>query len=283
MKIAHLIAVHKNPLQVKRLVDQLLTKDCDIYIHIDKKIDIDSFKAVLSDQRVYFISNRIAVNWGGYSQVKATIVSIKQILENRQTYDYINFISGQDYPIKPLDQFYDYLQLNIGNEYLEYIHAEEKVEETRLRIYKYNFNDFNFKGKYVLQKILNKILPDRKFPILEYKMVVKSNWFTITPECAKYVLDFLDQNPKVVSFFKYGWGVDEFVFQTITYNSYLKDRIVNNNLRYIDWSAQLPSPKTLDHSDIEKLSTSDKFFARKFDVNVDSKILDMLDSKIKTL
>jgi hypothetical protein len=55
--------------------------------------------------------------------------------------------------------------------------------------------------------------------------------------------------------------------------------LINNNLRYIDWSENQSSPKTITVKDKEKLMESNAFFARKFDMNIDADILDFLDNK----
>lgn len=61
---------------------------------------------------------------------------------------------------------------------------------------------------------------------------------------------------------------DYIYFQTILFNSpYLKN-IINDNLRYIDWTYRRGSrPSYLDMSDYNKLITSNKIFARKFNEN----------------
>ena len=74
---------------------------------------------------------------------------------------------------------------------------------------------------------------------------------------------------------------DELFFQTILLNSPLRDRIVNDNLRYMDWSRpNVPLPAVLGTGDLPQLQQSPALFARKFDVTVDSAILDMIDERI---
>lgn len=281
MKVAHFIMVHKDPLFAKRLVNSLLTENDHVYIHVDAKFDKRIFVDVISHPNVYFVDQTIDVKWGGYSQVEGTLAGMKLILASGINYDYINFLSGQDYPIKPILHFHKFLDENRGKEFIEYIFEEERPEVTRKRIYKYNFTDYSFKGKYAVQKLINSLTPNRKFPIPDFKIVWKANWFILTPGCVQYVIDFLNENPKVVRFFKFGWGVDEFVFQTIIYNSNYKDKIVNKNYRYVDWSEGNASPKTLGMVDLDSIITSDNFFARKFDMNFDSQILDHLDTILK--
>lgn len=56
-------------------------------------------------------------------------------------------------------------------------------------------------------------------------------------------------------------------------NSVFSKDMINNNLRYVDWSEGKVNPKTLPMEDAEKLKNSEKLFARKFNTEVDNKIL----------
>ena len=48
------------------------------------------------------------------------------------------------------------------------------------------------------------------------------------------------------------------------------------NLRYVDFSAHLPSPKTLTMDDYDQIMKSDCLFARKFDINKDRQVVDKI-------
>jgi len=104
-----------------------------------------------------------------------------------------------------------------------------------------------------------------------------ATFMTITPACAKYVVDFIAANKKVKRFSEYAWGTDEFLIPTLIMNSDFKDTVVNDNLYYIDWSKGGSSPKIFTAEDFDTLRKSDKFLARKFDIKVDTRIMDMLD------
>jgi hypothetical protein len=65
-------------------------------------------------------------------------------------------------------------------------------------------------------------------------------------------------------------------------NSPLKDKIINNNYRYIDWSGGGANPKVLNESDAEKITVSDDLFARKFDMTNSPEILDFIDKHLLT-
>jgi hypothetical protein len=103
------------------------------------------------------------------------------------------------------------------------------------------------------------------------------NGFTITLESAKYILSYLKKNPDIEQFFKLTWAPEEIFFQTVLYNSPFNAAMVNNNLRYIDWSEGNAIPKTFTINDFKTLQGSGKLFARKFNMNKDERILTALD------
>jgi len=57
----------------------------------------------------------------------------------------------------------------------------------------------------------------------------------------------------------------------------LRDKIVNNNLRFIDWTRRNGNfPANLDESDFQSLADSDKIFARKFEFPISEKLKQMI-------
>ncbi len=97
-----------------------------------------------------------------------------------------------------------------------------------------------------------------------------------------YILEYVSKNPELKRFYKYSWAPDEMFFQTILMNSSLKSDIINDNKRYIDWEKKnVPLPAILTEKDFDKILMSDKLFARKFDINIDKKILDLIDKEIQ--
>lgn len=266
-------------MQLERLLKKLISDRADIYIHIDKKSRIDQFAFAKNYSGVYFIKNRITMNWGNYSMVKAMVSSIEEIMQPHTNYTHINLLSGQDYPLQPIDRFENFLFENKGKTFMKYLSIPDEWGNAADRLIRYNFGDWKLPGKYKIQHFVNRLFPDRKFP-KHMQPYGGSAWFIITPECARYVLDYLRDNPKLTSFIKYIWAVDEIIFQTILVNSHHKETIVNEHFRYIHFKDESPHPTVFTIRDSETLLQSGKFFARKFCLQVDSEILDYLDSKI---
>lgn len=275
MKIAHLILIHENPSQLKRLIQRLAHPDADFYIHVDLKTDISPF-LFLQAKDVKFIVNRVRVHWGAYSIVQATVNSLAEILKSNYTYDYINLLSGQDYPLKSTEVIHDFFKNNPNKAFMHSLSVENEWQEAVPRLTKYHLSNYTFSGKYTLEKWLNFLLPSRKMPN-NLIAVGRSQWFSISSQHAEYIVTYLQENKNVKRFFELTWGSDEFVFQTILFNSIYQKDMVNDNLRYIDWSENKVSPKTFIISDLPNLVGSEQLFARKFNENLDNTIIDELD------
>ena len=197
-------------------------------------------------------------------------------------YDFIDHISGQCHPIKPIQTIYNFFDKHKEKNFLSCEPAPSEWWDEKKQGYEnYHFQDFNFNGRFRLGMLLTKLLPRRKLPFLYtlYGSPLGAYW-TIRTEVAAFLVDYFHKYRRVRNFFKFSWGPDEFLFNTIIMNSDFRNNVINNNYRYIDWSEKKPHPKILTHKDFEKLKQSDCFFARKFDLTVDSKILELIHNNI---
>lgn len=294
MKVAFLIAAHENPSHLSRLIDRLNVIDCEIFIHIDKSKKLDDFKKI-NNKNVTFIKDRVNIYWGGYSQVQATLNLLREAI-NTSDCDRYQLLSGIDYPIKPLPKLNQFL---IDND-MEFITISTEItEESNLstRIDNINLLDSelcNVRTKTAFQDIrwkvneLTELIIDSKFKddhkknidLLKksYRLFKGSNWFNLSKAAVEFILAFTEQNPLFVRAFKFSMCPDEMFFHTILGNSIFSDRIckdlTNKNknteyklfsgLHHVNWNSQ-PAPKTfISTSDINELSESQAFFARKF-------------------
>jgi hypothetical protein len=281
MRVAHLILTYTNPRQTERMIRELAHENFDFYIHVDKKFDINPHLFMEALPNVYFINNRVDVKWAGYSTVVATFECIKEIIATGIQYDFINFLSGQDYPIKTADYINNFFEENRGKEFLSFRDIKNDWQEGLIRMEKYYLSGYSFKGKHRIEDLINRIMPKRKLPN-NLHPYGKSMFWMLSPATAMYVVNTVEGDNRLKDFFWLCWASDEFVFQTILMNSPLKDKIINNNYRYIDWSAGGANPKILDESDAENIAASDALFARKFDMVNSPDILDFIDKHLLT-
>lgn len=280
MRIAHIIMAHKNPDQLIRLIKRLHHPDAQFYVHIDLKSPIEDFRSIMKINQVSFINNRINCNWGGNSLLTGIIASMNEVLSLKKGYSFINLLSAQDYPILPPNDLHNYLNNNLNSNFISY--EPENSDWWKLataRYEKYHLTDLNFIGKYAVERIINKLLPNRKFPIpVKLYGGCKSTWWTITEDCARYVSTQLGSKTKLNNFLKYCWGTDEFVLTTLVMNSSFAAQSKDDNLRYIDWSEGNAHPKLLNIDDFSAIKASGMFFARKFEMDED--VLDIIDKEL---
>ena len=279
MRVAHLVITYTNPLQTERMIRRMQHPGFDFYIHVDKKMDIQSHLFLAKIPNVYLIQDRVNVVWGGYNTIDATIRSVKEIFKSGKRYDYIHLMSGQDYPIKTASQIHDFFIDNNGKEFMQFEHFDEWADESYPRIREYHLTNYNFPGRYYVQWLMNKCLPVRKSPI-EMEFYGSSMFWALTSNCLKYIVDLMDSNAAFRRFLKFTWGSDEFIFQTLVLNSVFKANAVNNNLLFLDRIKGAAHPNILTASHLKALTDSDKLFARKFDLAKDTVILNSIDKHL---
>ncbi len=277
MKVACLIVTYTSAKQTKRLVERLNNGQFHFYIHLDKKVDIKTHQELFDIPNVFFVKDRVDVRWAGYSTVQAAFNGIKQITDSGIQYDFINLITGQDYPIKSAEHIIQFLETNIGKQFIEYKDFETDWTEAQSRVERFHFANLKVPGKYRLEALINYFTQKRKIPGNLHMYGVSTFW-TLSPDCARYVVDYVEEKKALKRFLEYTWGSDEFIFQTVLMNSHYQNSIVNNNYRYVDWSAGGSRPKFLKTEDYERIIKSDALFGRKFNIELDENILDMVDA-----
>lgn len=292
MQLAILILAHQYPDQVSKLINSLLSEDgVTVFIHIDSRAT-ETFNALkkefLTERKVVFVENRYKVYWGSFNQVRASLELIKTA-KQKENFDYYSLISGQDLPIKPISEFKEFLTANNNKEFLAWYklpHHENHGTTGGMDRMELYWLDIRPKYKYFYAKTNNII---HKFQRgLNYKrsfnfdLYSGAQWFTLSAAAIDYSLTFISENPSFYNAFKYSRCADEIFFQTLLLNSPLKENVVNDCLRFIDWKSGPEFPRVLRNEDWEKLlAAENNFFARKFDGTTDSKIIEKLTETVK--
>jgi hypothetical protein len=281
-RVAHLIMAHRNPAQVGRLLDALAHPDADCYLHIDDKADLREYASLAERPGVYLAPRRFVAPWASYRLTEAIVECTRDLLATKRGYDYVNLLSGQDYPIKPPAFFHAFLDVHLGESFMSFEQEGSTWwQETRARVEHYHTANYRFKGQYKLEKIINRVLPRRRFP-LPYRLFggPYGCWWTLGAEAARYLVAFLDAHPTLQRFARFTWAPDEFLPATILLNSPLAASIRNENYRFMDWSRGGSHPKVLTVDDFDRVAQAPKMFARKFDATRDVAILDRIDAEL---
>ena len=265
-----LILAHKNHNQIMRLINHLKT-DFDLYVHIDKrnKLNIKSFDNV----NVY---KEFKTYHGGVSLVIATLFLIEEAYKNN--YDRYIFISGQDVPLKTNKEIINFFDTNKNKEYISYEsinNSEAMYKEMSFRLNSYNFGKLY---RLIFHRNIRELLSN--FPLIKRttpkNIYYGSQWWNLTNNAIKYILDYTKQNPNFLKRFNYTWGSDEFYFQSILLNSEFNNNCINDNLRYLIWGVGTPINFQMKDYENIKNNINNNIFARKFDEDIDNTIIDKL-------
>ena len=280
MKIFYYIIAHKNPQQLKLLVNTLQNAADIICIHIDANSDVNEFKTLIPEtDNVFFIKNRESVFWGGWSQVKVTILGLNTFVKT--DCNYFVPLSGQDFPIKKISDFKLFLYKNRDLNYLSICNCESSWRSTLIRVELFYFVDFfgrlrqNFKSMTRLIHIIESYLKKlqifchfkRKLPLPNI-LHGGSSWFIVNKVNAKIILEEIKNNNKLLKHFKYTVCPDELFFHTIISNTEIVKTVNQNNLRYIRFISGKSNPEIITSNEIFNLPENDFYFARKFDAEL---------------
>lgn len=280
LKHAYLIMAHSQMELLYKLLELIDDYRNDIFLHVDKKCkefnSKDCFQKIKKSK--LFIVDRLNVEWGGDSQIKC-MMALLEASYNTSQYGYYHLLSGADLPLKSQDEIHLFFEQNKGKQFVVLDENANNSFSFKERISKYYFfqnilGRNEIKGKLKFINDLNKISFIFQY-ILKIDRVNKikkyykgHSWFSFTQ-------DFIDYLLKCdISEFKYSFCADEIFLPTILMNSKFKNCQSSFPIRYIDW--QRGGPYTFRTEDFEELIESSSLFARKFDLNIDKEIINLI-------
>jgi hypothetical protein len=277
VRIAYLIMAHNNPAQIRRLLGAIYHPDNYYILHIDKESDISCHKIAeelqLSYSNVSLLGSQTVI-WAGFSVLEVELRAIRKLLEMKSNWDFFINLSGQDFPIKTQKEITSYLAIRKSCNFIEIFdpYKHWHSENPSIRIEGFFIEIPKEKKLLRLADYLN-----RSWPFENAKWYGGSQWVILNRLFCEYIIS----NKKVFEFEKFFSNTvapDESFFQTVLMASDFSSSVVNDNKREIYWEGN--RPKIYKMEDLQILLNSSNFFARKFDSDVDDKILDELGKNI---
>jgi len=293
MNLAYIITAYKLPDLLVRLVHRLHSRTTTFFIHIDKKSSPEiqaRVKQGLGDvPGVYFVEQHRCY-WGDFGHVRATLKGVRELIARALPFDYVILLTGQDYPIKPNGVIERVLARGNGNSFMSYVELPSETWEVMDRVERWHYW---FRGRRIglpledqtgtsgtIRRLINAGLPEKRSLPIGLRPFGGSSYWCLTPEAVHYVAEYVARHREVVSFFKRTLIPDELFFHTLLMNSPLREKVINDDLRYVDWGQGGQHPATLSRDDFGMLRSAKKLFARKFDPSTDDAILNMIDNHL---
>lgn len=294
--VGFIILTHNKPHQTIRLINTLnrMFDFPPIVCHHD--FSKSDFSVDALTKNILLVHPHLQTAWGKFSVVDAMLSALKLMYKTSMP-DWFILLSGADYPIKSARQIlYDLgsspYDVHIHHEQIKYNDYEGAWQELcfeRYCVIKYRMPVLSRKLR-LINIVLTIKNPYVTAPFLPFSTDLRcfagAQWFCANRKAAEYLTEFHSTRPALASHYRrldpYSIAPDESYCQTIFGNApHLK--VSHNNWRYVDWSIGGSHPKTLLFDDLPKINASPAHFARKFDIDVDIRVLNELDVMVGLL
>ena len=277
MKQVILIHAHKDLDQLNALIGQLAHVGLMIVVHVDAKAALDVARI---DPRARQVRQRVAVHWGHWSQVRATLNSLADIVSAVPDFDKVVFISAQDFPLLSNDALIAALDAARGSELLECAAIGPGGWACQER-YQYYYWPRGGRLAGLASKVLLRTMRafgwQRAMPA-GMRPFGGSCWWALSRPCIEMIFQCVRSQPSLEAWFSTVACPDEMFFQTLVMDSPFASRVACNNFRYIRWpDSAARNPKILDASDFDEIARSGAHFCRKLDPAGSAGLLPLLE------
>jgi hypothetical protein len=300
-KLAIIVMAHQKPQQLAQLLSVLRHPRVQVYLHLDRRAPLAPFTRALSEAGVSdpVLLRRRTHRWGGIGIVDATMDGLAQGVADGC--GYFLLISGQDFPVRPVDEIVAFADQADSRSYMEHsalpLPGWRFGGRDRTDFYTYTVlgrretciprgedtSFFTLKGR-VLNEILrmrSAFQPRRSVPPY-VRPFGGSNWWNLSRAAADHVLHFVDEHPDYRRYHEHTLIPSELFFHCITVGTGFAGlhEIVNDDLRFTLWPEGGSHPRTLTTDDLPAIVDSGKQFARKFDTATDGAVVQRLTEHV---
>jgi Core-2/I-Branching enzyme len=305
MRVCYFIQNHLGPSQVRRLV-ATLQRSCPASFIL---IGHDGFAGPCSADElrqalgVDVFAFREPAKRGYFSLVEPYFDAVDWLARHGVDYDWLVYLSAQDYPTRPLRTFEDLLATTEYDGFLRFWDAADPVNpwgRRRQGVVRYHYQYFDapawvrpalplLRAGNGLQSLVHCHLTygprigvrRRRLPFNEaVRCYAGKQWTVLRRACTEYLAERVRSNDRLIQWLRRTICPDEAVVQTLLVNSG-QFRLANDDLRYVDMTGSRDGrPRTLTVKDLPLLTSGPYYFARKFDAEGSSEVLDLLDARI---
>lgn len=309
-QVVYFVASHVHPPQVVRLVRALRSGGPASRVVINHAFRVSHLDAgaLAHIDRVHFLEPQRSPAWGDFSMTRMVLEALDWITQ-RFDPDWVVYLSGQDYPIRPLPEIEEFLATTSYDGFVAGRRIDRASEANRELVerYCYRYRALpRLRGGAYLPRLVREAgiqirhawnrlqplvkvrawddrlrlgLPVRRLPVGDRPLYKGSAWWTLSRRAVAYLRRFLAEHPAVVRHYARTFAAGESFWATILRNAETL-RICDDNYRYIRWIEGHAHPEILTLADLEPMRISGKHFARKFDMTREPRLLDCVDRLI---
>ena len=316
--VVYFLQTHHKPVQVARLVRVITEGSPDAVVLISH----DAAGSALDVPALQALGNvHILLHHGGYgdfSHLDRYLAAVDWLDANGVDYDWLENLTGQDYPLRPIPEIEDALAATDYDGFLLYSPVfPDRVPASAPQgagssyipvravdaIMRHDYRHWRFGGPTPAKQkwlrpfmVINFVQPWIRLSNSYASVGVRrrrtvygpgfhcyggSFFCTLRADCARYVRDYARANPDVVAFFRTVLAPEEAFLHSVLVNSG-RFNLDPDYKRYIDWTGCTHThPRTLGLEDLDRLLASDAHWARKLDLDRDPKLFAILDQRVR--
>ena len=322
VRIVYLIGIGARPSAhyvVSRLLYALFSPVDLFLMHLDIKAAPEAAKVCYQLERKYAANVRVLrarrlVQWGTFSMVAIALDAIKSALDASVEFDFFINLSDADISLRTNAEMASFLARMKGRSLINIHEGGGPALKDAVRII--NANTMIECGGYGIV-VVNKTKDTyplthgccvgrsgpaafAQLPVGTHELLrsddtiyTGSQWAALSFDFCRYLITS-GRARQYISAFERRLVPDESIFQTIMMNSPFRRRLVNHNMRWIEWPHQtyqdpnkywemlgarqyVGGPRVLNVSDLSAVLTSPYMFARKVDVEKAPEVLRIWD------
>lgn len=231
----------------------------NIYVHMDAKSAYFPAVETAHFDNLILLKNRIAVHWGGFSQIKATLALFEHAFAHSEN-QFFHLLSGEDVVLQDFDVIEQKWKHNFNHAIMMTCHT---APQYGYRLAWDTWHADSHWQRRFFGKVLTKVY-QANAKVFPYQKAVYfgSQWFSVVRDDWEKILPLLDSYSQ---FFERKLVPDEHFFQTlITEKTDLTIANVNQRLIIFDKSVNNGnSPIYLEVCQLQRAKQDDYWFARK--------------------
>jgi hypothetical protein len=297
---AYVLMTYRNPAQLVRLARRLrtLSPGCQIVVRHDaRRIPLISAQTeALQGEGAAVHEYTSPIAWGGWTMVDAQLRELRWLREQAAP-DYVSFLSGQDYPVTSLAAWEKRVAAQapgLWGEIREVAYRPRWLRRgagdhrARRAMYRYRrlATSASPRGVGLLEPLVDaQRLPHSpdlfvgvRRPLGSLKLWWGLPWLTLSSRAADAVLD-ADRASSAKRILRHSLLPEESFIPTVVGNA-PELEVAPAPLSYCRFPGHVWHPVTFTMDDLGELDSVAAPFARKFDDEVDSAVLDALDARV---
>lgn len=247
-RIAYLVLAHDNPKHLGRLLEQLVSDNTQVFLHIDARSNLSDFQVAINkydNSQLHVLKERSIVWWGEFSMVESAFKLLECALSSEKVADVFFLLGGSHYPLYSQSQIRKYLfthNTRIFIDLFEFPNSNKNLRRLTtypilrrkklLKIFAVGNRQIDKTG--IPLKIKEYFKPEYMRDMQYY---CGEQWWVLSQDAAIYTWEFYRKNTRFVQFFKHTLVPDEMFVHTIIGNSRYREN-ASDCSTFVEWNDQ---------------------------------------------